>query len=289
MSLVTALRDALLPTGLNLVAAVPAELYDRDVPERYRLRKRYPGVHSLIVIGNGGAAFWIAFRAYCDGHPDFVNTEADPLDAYTTRVIEAQVPPILVRHDLEGRVLYPFRFDTEPVSFIHLGAIAGFGARSLLGVLVHPEYGPWVALRAALVLDVAIEPITVANFDPCGTCAEKPCISACPVGAVSERGWDVPRCAAHRAMRLPAASGFPLPLGEGQGEGREAALVASSPHPNPLPEGEGAESGDRPNRNCADRCDARWHCVYGRAHRYPADALAYHQRRALDAMRRFHA
>jgi epoxyqueuosine reductase QueG len=250
MSVVAALRDALAPVGLNLIAAVSAEQYDRDVPERFRLRKRHPQARSLIVIGNGGGAFWEAFRRYCDQRAGFLEAESDPLDRYTMQVIEREVPPLLAQHGLRGVLVFPFQFATEPVSFMHLGALAGFGARSLLGVLVHPTYGPWIALRAAVVLDVWFDGPLVTPFDPCGTCIEKPCIAACPVGAVSERGWDVPRCTEHRINRVP------------------------------LPEG---------GELCTDRCQARWQCAYGRAHRYPADALAYHQRRALDAMRRHHA
>jgi hypothetical protein len=50
--------------------------------------------------------------------------------------------------------------------------------------LLHPRYGPWVSVRAALLLrgqpfgpiaDAAIS----ATFQPCSTCA-RPCLQACP-------------------------------------------------------------------------------------------------------------
>lgn len=244
MSLIADVRAALSPVGLNLVAALPVERYDRDVPEAYRLRKRYPRGQSLIVVGNGGGEFWSGFRDYCETHPGFREDDAEPLDRYTLFLIERELPALIAASGATGRLLYPFRFASDPVSFVHLGAVAGLGARSLLGVLVHPEYGPWIALRAAVLLDAPIEPTPIVPFDPCGTCMEKPCLRACPVAAVTERGWDVPLCSAYRLR------------GGGQ------------THPN-----------------CNDRCDARWQCVYGRAHRYPPDALAYHQACALTAMR----
>ncbi|HYR97043.1 MAG TPA: hypothetical protein VEM57_09920, partial [Candidatus Binatus sp.] len=37
----------------------------------------------------------------------------------------------------------------------------------------------------------------------------------------------------------------------------------------------------------AGRCEARFECVVGREHRYPADALAYHQMRARDSLAAF--
>ncbi|GMQ77036.1 MAG: 4Fe-4S dicluster domain-containing protein [Gammaproteobacteria bacterium] len=32
---------------------------------------------------------------------------------------------------------------------------------------------------------------------PCDTCADKPCLATCPVGAFSDRGYDVPACIDH--------------------------------------------------------------------------------------------
>jgi hypothetical protein len=285
MSLVDAVRAALLPAGLNLIAALPPERYDREVPEPFHLSKRHPDGKSLVVIGNGGRAFWDGFRAYCENHQDFARRESHPLDAYTMVVIESALPPLLQSVGVAGRILYPFDFEREPVSFVHLGAMAGLAARSLLGVLVHPEFGPWIALRAALLLNVEIEPTAVVPFDPCGGCAGKPCITACPAGAVSERGWDVPGCAAYRLGhedRDLSKFGSLSLWGRARVRAGDDEPVLDRPHPNPLPGG-GGTGGDA--RNCSHRCDARWHCVYGREHRYPADALAYHQRRALETMR----
>jgi NAD-dependent dihydropyrimidine dehydrogenase PreA subunit len=286
MSFIDTVRGALLPAGLNLISALPVERYDRDVPESFHLSKRHPDGKSLVVIGNGGRAFWDGFRTYREKHRDFAEREAHPLDAYTMMVIESLLPPLLRSAGVSGRILYPFDFAREPVSFLHLGAMAGLGARSLLGVLVHPEFGPWIALRAALLLNVELEPSPVVPFDPCGGCVDKPCLTACPARAVSERGWDVPACTAHRVGdAVPDASQpdslSPRERGRVRGENDEAR--PGCPHPNPLPGGEG--TGEQREQNCGHRCEARWHCVYGREHRYPADALAYHQRRALETMR----
>jgi len=111
-----------------------------------------------------------------------------------------------------------------------------------VGVLVHPIYGPWMALRAAILVRGRLEaPRPADGFDPCPTCRERSCITACPAGAVGPAGWNVPRCAAHRA---------------------------------------------RPDDPCAMRCHARVACVLGPEHRYPDDALAYHQRRAREPLLR---
>jgi hypothetical protein len=39
--------------------------------------------------------------------------------------------------------------------------------------------------------------------------------------------------------------------------------------------------------DCIDYCHARYHCVYGREHRYPLDEWQYHQRRSFAEMRKY--
>jgi hypothetical protein len=236
---VRAVSEALAPHGLNLVGATAPDAYDAIVPARYALRGIMSDARGVVVIGNGGGAFWSAYRAFCAGHPGHEATP-DPLDAFTQEVVEAVARPIVGQ---AARFLYPFRFPDDPVSFMALAECAGLGRRSLAGVLVHPTFGPWIALRAAILLPVAVRAARPADgFDPCPGCVERACMPACPGGAVSDAGWDVPRCAAHRMQ---------------------------------------------PDDPCAARCHARFDCVIGREHRYPADALAYHQERAKPALGRF--
>jgi epoxyqueuosine reductase QueG len=234
---VNALAAALSAHGLNLVGVTAVEAYDARVPAAHALRRLWPAAQSAIVIGNGGAALWTAFREHCRRHPEWQG-HPDPLDRYTQATIERVALPLL--RGAENRVVYPFRFPEDPVAFVHLAECAGLGRRSLLGVLVHPVYGPWIALRAAVLTPERLwAPRPADGFDPCPTCTERACIAACPVGAVSDAGWDVPRCTGHR-------------LG--------------------------------PEERCAPRCHARYDCVIGREHRYPPDALAYHQVQARATM-----
>jgi hypothetical protein len=230
----TALGTALAPYGLNLVGTASVEAYDQGLAPGHTLEALMPEARTAIVIGNGGGALWDAYQSHCGLDPGWAERD-HPLDDFTRFVVEERAAMALAGLG-RVRLLYPFRFPEDPVSFLRLGAVAGLGRPSLLGVLVHPVYGPWMALRAAILTTARLDaPRPADGFDPCPTCTERACVSACPAAAVSERGWDVPACGAHR--------------------GRD----------------------DDP---CAPRCHARFECVLGRAHRYPAAALAYHQRRA---------
>ena len=234
------LRARLAPHGLNLVGTTEIATYDAVVPPAWLLGPRAGDARTAVVIGNGGGAFWTAFQRHLAADPA-AGRVADPLDAFTRQVVGEAIAPL---HDELGtaRVVFPFELHPLAVSFVHLAECAGLGRRSLLGILVHPEYGPWMALRAAILVPFALSaPRPADGFDPCPTCVERPCITACPVGAVGPSGWDVPRCAAHR-------------------------IAAPD--------------------DCGSGCHSRIACVYGREHRYPSDAMAFHQRYAGTEMRK---
>ena len=236
--MLAALRSALEPYGLNLVGTTLLEPYDALVPPERALRRLDPGAASAIVIGNGGRALWDAFRARVRSG---LAGDSDPIDRFTSEAVETVATRVLGRDVL--RILYPFRFPADAVSFMRLAECAGLGRPSRVGVLIHPVYGPRIALRAAILVPfAAAAPRPAAGFDPCPTCVEQACVAACPAGAVGEAGWDVGRCASHRR---------------------------------------------RDDDPCASRCHARFDCVIGRTHRYPPDALAYHQARARPTLVRW--
>ncbi len=60
--------------------------------------------------------------------------------------------------------------------------LAGLGCIGKNNLLVTPEYGPRVRLRA-LTIDASFPSTGVTGFDPCSLCEEMPCRSACPQGA----------------------------------------------------------------------------------------------------------
>jgi len=175
--------------GINLVGATHVAAYDSRVVPARRVAPRAPGARSAIVLGNGGGALWEAARAHLAGA-----WTDDPLDRFTRDVVTAAV------EDIAGAsVIFPFVASPTGLDFQVLAELAGLGRPSLVGVLVHPEYGPWIALRAAVLVprDVTA-PRPADGFDPCPSCVERPCIVACPVGAVGPEGWNVRGCMTHR-------------------------------------------------------------------------------------------
>ncbi|MGH7804971.1 MAG: hypothetical protein ACREQJ_11535, partial [Candidatus Binatia bacterium] len=197
--LVEQLCEGLASEGFNLIGMAAPAAYDARVREDLRLALRAPWARSVVVVGNGGGDLWRRVEAWAATSGGIAD-KADPVDEYTTTTVERVAAPILADAGVRSRLAYPFRFAEEPISFVDLAAAAGLGAPSLLRVLVHPVYGPWMALRAAILVDVELDaPRPAEGYDPCPACVERSCIAACPGSVVRyPEGWDVEGCIAHR-------------------------------------------------------------------------------------------
>lgn len=141
-----------------------------------------PGSRALVLIGpQGGRAFWDRLTAA----PEWQDGTPDPVDRWSARVLGA------LAARFGGAALYPSDGPPWP-PFFGWALASGHLWQSPVGMLVHAQQGLWVSFRGALALpfDVALPP--AAN--PCNDCATRPCVTACPVDALSAREYDVPRC-----------------------------------------------------------------------------------------------
>jgi len=180
--MLAALHDALAPLGMALRGGFAPEsgdmvpILDDGSPTR-----------AVLLIGNIGGAMWPAF-ADSDAR---ARHAAHPLDGWTRDVLD----PVATRFG--AKVLYPS--DGPPYHpFQRWAARAEPVHVSPLRIFIHPAYGLWHAYRAAFLLaeEPGISPPTQLP-SPCTTCAARPCLSTCPVGAFSEAGFDDRICARH--------------------------------------------------------------------------------------------
>lgn len=83
---------------------------------------------------------------------------------------------------------------TETGTFLKDAAVlAGLGVIGKSNLLITPEFGPRVRLKA-LALEIELPPTErQANFDPCSSCAA-PCWAACPQAAFASGRYDRARC-----------------------------------------------------------------------------------------------
>ncbi len=142
---------------------------------------------TLLLLGNAGAPLYEAFFAAGS------IAGPNPLDDWTRRILL----PIADRFGARAG----FPSDGPPWLPFQRWAMRAEGVKpSPLGVLIHPAFGLWHAYRAALVFDQVLDlPPAPRGSHPCDTCADKPCLSTCPVGAVTAAGYAVDNCAQHVA------------------------------------------------------------------------------------------
>jgi len=144
---------------------------------------------TVAVIGHAGPLLWQRFSAEQPGLDD--PWGPDPLDRWT----RATLAPVADRFGAtlvlpnDGPPYRPFQRWAQRAEPVH---------PSPLGLLIHPEYGLWHALRAALVFpDRLAAPGRAEGPSPCETCTDRPCLTACPVDAFDGTTYAADRCAAH--------------------------------------------------------------------------------------------
>ncbi len=140
---------------------------------------------TVVLAGNAGPRMWRAFDAARA-------VGGLSLDQWSGRVLTE-----LAAH-LHARAVFPFDLPYPP--FQRWAVRAEACHPSPLGLLIHPDYGLWHGYRGALLFAAAIElPPPDRRASPCASCADRPCLSACPVGAFDGTAYDVPACARHLA------------------------------------------------------------------------------------------
>lgn len=142
---------------------------------------------AVLLVGNGGAAYWQQFSRWRALQPEGIE---NPLDTWSRQVIEAAASMV------GARVIMP---NDRPFAPFQQWARRAEGLKpSPLGMLMHPQFGLWHAWRGALLFDVEIliqeagKPIHL-----CDLCDGKPCLNSCPVDAFDGAGFDYAGCVAH--------------------------------------------------------------------------------------------
>ncbi|WP_437964751.1 hypothetical protein WMF04_34470 [Sorangium sp. So ce260] len=148
---------------------------------------------TLVLLGNAGPSMWGAFSRAREGAPDLA------LDDWTSTVVSA------LAVELVASALFPF---TGPPywPFQRWAQRAEPVFPSPLGILIHPRFGLWHGYRAALVFAERLSlPPREDAPSPCASCADRPCLGACPVSAFSPGSYDVAACVRHLDMQPDVA------------------------------------------------------------------------------------
>ena len=158
------------------VAGVAPLLPEDGLPERFR---------SVALLAPDEPGFWPPFSA----SPEMRDGASDPLDRWSRRVIGQ------LACALGTKAVFPFGGPPwRP--FTGWARRSGRAWPSPVGLLVHEAAGLWISYRGGVLLEEGSLPATASR--PCDACTTKPCLAACPVGALAPDRYDVSAC--HAAL-----------------------------------------------------------------------------------------
>ena len=139
---------------------------------------------SILLLGPDEPNFWKIFKE----SDEFKDRKANPLDRWSKRIIDN----IALKNDCSP--LYPF--GGEPYKpFFSWALRSGTVWSSPVHLAIHKDRGLFVSFRGALAIN-QIRKMDQQFKNPCTKCPA-PCLSACPVNAFTESGYDVAKCKEH--------------------------------------------------------------------------------------------
>ena len=163
------LQDSLNRAGFDIFKPFPTSLYNATRPASCPKLQTYGRTHAVsVIVGNSGH-LWPRFLASLRSRPQDPLL-SDPLDRYT----EETASDILRRADTPVLPAASISFvHTRPgrphfVDAIHAAEVSGLAFKSPVAFLaLHPEFGPWFALRMVLSFDADLQiPVPLRLADP---------------------------------------------------------------------------------------------------------------------------
>jgi methylmalonic aciduria homocystinuria type C protein len=135
--------------GLDLSASCAAEDYDAEVAPEHRLPDVGRRRALAIVIGNTRALWPHVRDAVAAG-------ESHSVDEHVARVVGRAVDEAVVKFAPQTRFEIRFAHEAPPrrIAIQRLAHVARLAYLAPSHLCVHPTFGPWMALRAAIVIDV---------------------------------------------------------------------------------------------------------------------------------------
>ncbi|ABN77832.1 hypothetical protein [Cereibacter sphaeroides] len=146
------------------------------------------GTQSLLLLGPREPGFWPHLTA----QPEWQDGRPDPIDRWSERVIAR------LAHEIGALPVFPFG-GPPWWPFYGWALRTGRAFASPVRLIVHDEAGLFFSCRGAIALRERLEP--ARGVSPCTDCANRPCLTACPAGALGAGGYDVPAC--HAFLESP--------------------------------------------------------------------------------------
>ncbi len=174
------ISEQLAKTGLDIVWPFPSRLLGEVAEEEVR-----PGLLGLLV-GNT-RALWPRLVEALERDPS-LRGQPDPVDRYC----EQRIATVLESAGASWQARWAHTLPPDAYPIQALAHAAGLCDIAPCRLAIHERYGPWFALRAAVVIDVAgpsDAPDPPAVCAPCSAPCRRPFAAALAGGASLEGDW----------------------------------------------------------------------------------------------------
>ncbi|SPH22479.1 hypothetical protein ASD8599_03223 [Ascidiaceihabitans donghaensis] len=142
------------------------------------------GEDTLVLVG-ADTGFWDVFTQSAE----FKDGMKNPIDRYSKRVIGGMADGAVTHFPSDGPPYDPF---------ITWALKSGRFWQSPTGMMVHDTAGLMISIRGAIRLPRTFAASQALEASPCDSCETRPCVTACPVGALNAVSfYDVPKCKAY--------------------------------------------------------------------------------------------
>ena len=178
-------QNYLASQGIGLVGVLDCQALPADVLTALQKSVDVARYARLVVFANTGGSIWHRMGASA-------TTSTDPLNEFSIQITQAYCNQFLASHQMT--LLYPGEEHMVPLQ--QVGIALGWGKPSPLGIGIHPIHGLWWAFRSAFLTTAELEVSQPApNSHPCDSCANTPCVAACPAKAVqTDAPLSIERC-----------------------------------------------------------------------------------------------
>jgi len=165
--------------GFDLIQPFAVGWYNEAVEEALQLPDYGDASRLGLLIGNS-RALWPVFLDALREDPTLLQAR-NPIETYVMRVVDAGLRGLTIRCCAR----WAHSIGRDMVAMQRLAEISGLAALAPANLSVHPDFGPWIALRAVVVLDLPgplERPRTRLACDAC----ERGCL---PAFRRARRGW----------------------------------------------------------------------------------------------------
>lgn len=141
------------------------------------------GCLTMVMLGPAEPGFW----PHVTASPEWQDGAPDPVDRWSRRVIGTMASYLggEARFPFGGPPHFPFHTWAKFTNEIW---------ESPVKLLVHARAGLLLSFRGAVAVREVLDLPYSSPPRPCDTCEDKPCLTACPVAALSPAGYDLAAC-----------------------------------------------------------------------------------------------